>query len=87
MRPWFVDGGSMVSSFEGSASTRAMCDEAGATYDIAAQANTETASPAVKSFVSKYSSHATLATMTIDKNENEGKGPSDPGYAALFQKD
>jgi hypothetical protein len=53
-----------------------MCDEAAATYDIAVQANIETTSPAVKSFVSKYSSHATPATMTIDKNENEGSiGP------------
>lgn len=51
-------------------------NEEGTKYDIVLQPNAEATTPAVKDFINKYSTHAKLATMTIDKDENKGKGPS-----------
>jgi len=45
-------------------------------YEIVLQPNFETDSSGMKDFISKYSTHAILAKMTIDMNENDGEGPT-----------
>lgn len=51
-------------------------DDDATTYQIVLQANSQAKSPGLQNLVRKYSSHAILATFTIDKSENDGKGPS-----------
>jgi hypothetical protein len=62
-------------------------DKEGTTYDIVLQPNAESTTPAIKGFISKYSTHAKLATMTIDKNENKGKGPLASEIRAALEED
>ena len=65
-------------------------DDDATTYQIVLQANSQAKSPGLQNLVRKYSSHAILATFTIDKSENDGKGPSVPkireGLLADFER-
>jgi hypothetical protein len=45
-------------------------------YTIVLQPNKEAASKGMKDFIAKYSTHAKLATMTIDLEANDGDGPT-----------
>ena len=62
-------------------------NEAGTIYDIVLQPNAEATKPAVKEFIGKYSTHAKLAKTTIDKSENNGKGPSAADIRAALLAD
>jgi hypothetical protein len=54
-------------------------------YDIIVQPNAQSTSPGVLDFIKKYSTHAKLATMTIDKGD--GDGPSDAEVRAALLAD
>lgn len=62
-------------------------DKEGTKYDIVVQPNAEASTPAVKEFIAKFSTHAKLATMTIDKSENDGEGPSAEAIRIALDED
>lgn len=62
-------------------------DEEGTAYDTVLQPNAEATAPGVKDFINKHSTHAKFATMTIDKTENNGKGPSSSAIRAALKAD
>lgn len=62
-------------------------DKDGTKYDIVLQPNAEANTAGVKDFVAEHSTHAKLATITFDKNENDGKGPSASAIRIALEAD